>query len=627
MSCLRKLWVSEEFQADKSVQEISDYTQWKVLSLVAKCLLNYFRHNTGEIELLFDLLRCFTTRHVSQYQFVKDFLDNTVAVSYTVEWKRKAFFKYVEIFHDPAWPQTLKAKIIQYVLLPCYHHSLEGPDAERLIGGPAQPDLDNPENIVIDPENPFGNSDAVRILLLQFSSLLPTMWFSSFWEWGQDPSDPSDSSDKNLAQGNKLRRLMTFAWPCLLMKNCIDPATKYHGHLLLSHIIAKFAIHKRIVLQAHALEARAILTPAMPGRMEDGNGMLTHWTKKIIVEDGHAVAQLVHILQLVVRHYKVYYPHMVNSLQRLGFTQNHRKLAVDLAERIKEDSDTAGTSTPAEVSTNGLLGAIVKGRVKAQGAPSPSPGHLRAYCDAVVNFLLRIACQVAGSPGELKNALRPDVWPNTELKLAWFDKLLNTVESQQPNFNNICTALELLCFLLTILKREQILASFKPLQRGIAACMNCPNMKVIRGVHSLLSRLMSFFPTEPLNSSVASKYEELECLYACGLTNYDKATNGSSSQLFSTLMILKAACMHNQCYIDRLITVFMKVLTKMVREHLQPATTTETSPVASELLIISLDLSFIGQILVGLIEKTPDSKVMKAITKMVEDWVKTKACN
>jgi len=42
---------------------------------------------------------------------------------------------------------------------------------------------------------------------------------------------------------------MTFAWPCLLSKMCVDPATKYHGHLLLSHIIAKFAIHKRIVLQ------------------------------------------------------------------------------------------------------------------------------------------------------------------------------------------------------------------------------------------------------------------------------------------------------------------------------------------------------------------------------------------
>ena len=60
--------------------------------------------------------------------------------------------------------------------------------------------------------------------------------------------------------------------------------------------------------------------------------------------------------------------------------------------------------------------------------------------------------------------------------------------------------------------------------------------------------------------------------------------------------------------------------------------------VASELLILSLDLvknrvgvmgpdmrkGFIGGILVGLIDKTHDNKVIKAITKMVEDWVKIK---
>lgn len=66
------------------------------------------------------------------------------------------------------------------------------------------------------------------------------------------------------------------------------------------------------LLKAHAVEARQvvrqaleILTPAMPHRMEDGNTMLTHWTKKIIVEDGHSIQQLLHILQLIVRHYKV----------------------------------------------------------------------------------------------------------------------------------------------------------------------------------------------------------------------------------------------------------------------------------------------------------------------------------
>lgn len=70
------------------------------------------------------------------------------------------------------------------------------------------------------------------------------------------------------------------------------------------------------------------------------------------------------------------------------------------------------------------------------------------------------ASAAIGSPGELlarrcvallKMVLKPDVWPNAELKLAWFDKLLNSVTSHQPNLNNICTALELLTFLLGIL--------------------------------------------------------------------------------------------------------------------------------------------------------------------------------
>lgn len=49
-----------------------------------------------------------------------------------------------------------------------------------------------------------------------------------------------------------------------------------------------------------------ILTPILPNRMEDGYRMLTHWTKKILLEEGHSMPQLVHMLQLIVRHYKVH---------------------------------------------------------------------------------------------------------------------------------------------------------------------------------------------------------------------------------------------------------------------------------------------------------------------------------
>ena len=98
----------------------------------------------------------------------------------------------------------------------------------------------------------------------------------------------------------------------------------------------------------------------MPVRLDDGYRLLSYWTKKIIVEEGHSMQQLFHILQLVVRHYKVYYPvrhhltqHMVNSIQRLGFsptaTLDHRRLAVELAEviikwelhRIKDEAENS----------------------------------------------------------------------------------------------------------------------------------------------------------------------------------------------------------------------------------------------------------------------------------------------
>ncbi|XP_046480160.1 transformation/transcription domain-associated protein [Neodiprion pinetum] len=706
VAALKQIWCNDEYQALHKKVDSVDFWHWKEPKLIVKILLHYFGHRPNDIDLLFQLLRATCDRFVPDFQFLRDFLENTVAQEYTVEWKRNAFFRFVEHFPTNNMSQELKAKVLQLIIIPCFATSFERGEGLKLVGSAPMPYQDNPENVVsvfiskiIDPDNPFGFADCVRISLLQFSCLLVE----------QVSQHIHDVSNKK--QGTKLRRLMTFAWPCLLGKNCVDPATRYHGHLLLSHIIAKFAIHKRIVLQvfhsllkAHAVEARnvvrqalEILTPAMPVRMEDGNTMLTHWTKKIIVEEGHSMQQLFHILQLVVRHYKVYYPvrhqlvqHMVNSIQRLGFsptaTIEHRRLAVELAEviikwelhRIKDEAEnveTGGTGTmtgavkrPSMDDASGTKRLAVQATTSSATlpliTPKIEPGATkpieRAHADAVLNFLLRLACQVndatttPGNPGEqlsrrcvtlLKMALKPDVWPQTcDLKLSWLDKVFASVDNAQPNYGNICTALELMTLLLGVMKREQILSSCKPLQRGLGACIASSNTKVIRLVHGLLSRLMTIFPTEPTSSTVASKYEELDTLYTTvgkfifdGLAAYDKNPSAAPSSLFGTLMMLKAACTNNQSYIDRLITPFMKVLHRMAKDHLHPAQP-EANPVGSELLILSLDLvknrvvvmgvemrkSFVGSILVGLIEKTQDIKVMKAITKMLEEWMKNK---
>ncbi|XP_055005948.1 LOW QUALITY PROTEIN: transformation/transcription domain-associated protein [Boleophthalmus pectinirostris] len=715
VSQLRRVWVSEAFQ-ERHRKDNMAATNWKEPKLLAYCLLSYCKRNYSEIELLFQLLRAFTGRFLCNMTFLKEYMEEEIPKNYSIAQKRALFFRFVE-FSDPHFNDELKAKVLQHILNPAFLHSFEKGEGEQLLG-PPNPEGDNPESItsvfitkVLDPEKQADLLDSLRICLLQFSTLLVE-------------HAPHHIHDNNKSRNSKLRRLMTFAWPCLLPKACVDPACKYSGHLLLAHIIAKFAIHKKIVLQvfhsllkAHTMEARAIvrqamaiLTPAVPARMEDGHQMLTHWTRKIIVE-GHTVPQLVHILHLIVQHFRVYYPvrhhlvqHMISAMQRLGFTPSvtieQRKLAVDLAEviikwelqRIKDqqpetEADTgAGGEGTSGVGVKRALdrGAAATGQdVKrfrtATGAASTVFGRSQSlpgtetmltkpvekqHTDTVVNFLIRIACQVndstnvAGSPGELlsrrcvslmKTALRPDMWPRAELKLQWFDKLLMTVEQPaQANISNICTGLEILCFLLSVLQSPAILAHFKPLQRGIAACMTCTNTKVLRAVHSLLSRLMSIFPTEPSSSTVASKYEELECLYAAvgkviyeGLTNYEKATsNTNPTQLFGTLMILKSACSYNASYIDRLISVFMRSLQKMVREHLSPQQAnpgvTETSTVTSELVMLSLDLvktrlsvmsmemrkNFIQVILTSLIEKSPDPKILRAVVKIVEEWVK-----
>lgn len=246
----------------------------------------------------------------------------------------------------------LKANILQYILIPSFQFAFENNQHVQLIGGPPQPDTDSDDNIisvfinkVVDPDKSPVTSDSIRIFLLQLSSL--------FVQYAHDYIHDVN----NKKQGTKLRRLMTFAWPCLLAKNCVDPFNKYHGHLLLSHIISKFAIHKRIVLQvfhsllkAHAPEAKIvvrqaleILTPSFPTRMEDGYLTLASWTKKILIEENHTVPQLAHMLYIIVKYHKVYYfirhtliNHMISSFQKVGLSANstpeNRQLAIDLTE-------------------------------------------------------------------------------------------------------------------------------------------------------------------------------------------------------------------------------------------------------------------------------------------------------
>ena len=153
------------------------------------------------------------------------------------------FLEFTELFEDDALDYETKAKMITVVLIPLFRSSFTEDKVDELIGEKPNPESENPLNLLnvflskyVDVDKKY--PDSTRIAILQLACLFVEFCAPHI----------HDAVSKR-PQGQKMGKLMSLAWPCLLNKACVDPSTKYHGHLLLAHIIAKFPIHKKIVLQ------------------------------------------------------------------------------------------------------------------------------------------------------------------------------------------------------------------------------------------------------------------------------------------------------------------------------------------------------------------------------------------
>ena len=836
---LLKIWCDDRFhEKHKGIDQL-DYIYWKEPVYLVKIFLKFHSAQLSlqakltnsqqilssqdlypdNIELLFKLLIVFQYKSLLQYEFLRLFFKDVVAKTYTCDWKRLAFFTFVRIFTSSddhtqskfVYSQKLKANILQYILIPCFQYCFENNQHVELIGGAPQPDTDSDDNIisvfinkVVDPDNPYSTSDSVRIFLLQLSSL--------FVQYAHDYIHDVN----NKKQGTKLRRLMTFAWPCLLPKTCVDPFNKYHGHLLLSHIISKFAIHKRIVLQvfhsllkAYAPEAKIvvrqaleILTPSFPTRMEDGYITLASWTKKILIEENHTIPQLAHMLYIIVKYHKVYYlirhtliNHLIASFQKVGLSPNstpeNRQLAIDLTEVIlrweaqcvRETKLCQYNPSPADSSSTYLAEQQQIKQLLLKHPDMLKPFD-KLVSDCIINFFVRVACPITDQQQQqqqqqasqneslskrclslFQTAISNTIWPSADIKYDVIDRILQTLEvnntsltnagqsllgntgqpipqqgqtAQQPNYTSICTAIEIVLFLVenSAGSKTKIQAIFRSIQRGMTACILCTNGRVVRSVSQLIQKLMSVLPIDCFNNNPnvaaatsssttstpsllnspgiisatinsvatgtdqATQSQQFDPIYylfgqpegiLCrtiieGLSYYDKTPaiattisgtldssfNSNNSNLNSCieilsncLLLLKSASANNPQYIDRIMGPFMKILQKLYRDHLSStgvllntnsnmqvaasSTSADGSNVMvgpnstqinsfSELLISCLDLikyrigvmsiemrkMFINSILVTLIDKSIDLRLIRYLIKIISDWIKYK---
>eukprot|EP01114_Cavostelium_apophysatum_P014185 TRINITY_DN3613_c0_g1_i5.p1 TRINITY_DN3613_c0_g1~~TRINITY_DN3613_c0_g1_i5.p1 ORF type:complete len:3612 (+),score=1106.25 TRINITY_DN3613_c0_g1_i5:200-11035(+) len=306
--------------------------------LLIICFLNYCSHHREKVDILFWMLSIFTTRTTIDYTFLKDFYSHDVAEKYTQEEKKAILVHFLTFFKDSTYTQDHKVQVLQVLITPMLTASFAQGEYKDCIDPKI---ISSIIGEILDPKSPGETyEESLNIELLQLATLLVRYMHSELTDHRKE--------------------LIKFAWNHLKSE---DTNTRQCAYVLVCRFIEAYETPPKIILQVYVAllrafqpEARAlvkqaldILTPALQKRLHPGNDAKyptwVKWTKKIIVEEGHSLPQLIHILQLIVRHSALFYqsrshfvPHMVNSLTRISLLPNspheNRKLAVDLADLV-----------------------------------------------------------------------------------------------------------------------------------------------------------------------------------------------------------------------------------------------------------------------------------------------------
>ncbi|KAK8962950.1 hypothetical protein KSP40_PGU020559 [Platanthera guangdongensis] len=315
-------------------QELS-LLQVKESKWLVKCFLNYLRHDRMEVGALFDMLSIFLYHSRIDYTFLKEFYIIEVAEGYAPSSKKVILLHFLDVFQSKQYGQDHVVISMQILILPMLAHTFQNEQSWEVVDSAivktiVEKLLDPPEEVSAEYDEPL------RIELLQLATLL-----------------------LKYLQGhlvNHRKELIKFGWNHLKRE---DNSSKQWAFVNVCHFLEAYQAPEKIILQVFIAllrtcqpenkllvkQALDILMPALPRRLPPGDSRVPIWiryTKKILVEEGHSIPNMIHIFQLIVRHSDLFYscraqfvPQMVNSLSRLGLPSNttveNRRLAIELA--------------------------------------------------------------------------------------------------------------------------------------------------------------------------------------------------------------------------------------------------------------------------------------------------------
>ncbi|KAJ7564762.1 hypothetical protein O6H91_02G032300 [Diphasiastrum complanatum] len=381
---LVQLWQSPARQARLRNEQSLTLIQVKESKQLVKCFLNFLRHDRKEVNVLFDMLSIFLVRTRIDYTFLKEYFMIEVAEGYSPQEKKIVLLQFLHLFQTKTLSQELLVVAMQVLILPMLAHAFQNNQSwdvvdSTIIRTVVEKLLDPPEEISAEYDEPL------RIELLQLATLLLKYL-------------PND-----LVHHRK--ELIKFGWNHLKRE---DSASKQWAFVNVCHFLEAYQAPEKIILQVFvallrtcqpenrvlAKQALDVLIIALPRRLPLGESRIPIWiryTKKILVEEGHSVPNLIHIFQLLVRHSDLFYacraqfvPQMVNSLSRLGLPQNtpteNRRLAIDLAGLVVSWERRRQAESKGSVETD--TQSHIEGSESLNAAEAVDPSGLKRTADA-----------------------------------------------------------------------------------------------------------------------------------------------------------------------------------------------------------------------------------------------------
>ncbi|XP_024180311.1 transformation/transcription domain-associated protein isoform X2 [Rosa chinensis] len=385
------VWKSHARLSRLQNEQELDLVQVKESKWLVKCFLNYLRHEKTEVNVLFDILTIFLFHSRIDYTFLKEYYIIEVAEGYPPNFKKALLLHFLSLFQSKQLGHDHLVVIMQMLILPMLAHAFQNDQSWEVVD-PAivktivDKLLDPPEEVSAEYDEPL------RIELLQLATLLLKYL------------------QNDLVHHRK--ELIKFGWNHLKRE---DSASKQWAFVNVCHFLEAYQAPEKIILQVFVAllrtcqpenkmlvkQALDILMPALPRRLPLGDIRMPIWiryTKKILVEEGHSVPNLIHIFQLIVRHSDLFYscraqfvPQMVNSLSRLGLPYNttaeNRRLAIELAglvvgwERQRQNemkvvADSDGTNQITEFNP-GPSSADIKRSVDGSTFPEDSTKRVK----------------------------------------------------------------------------------------------------------------------------------------------------------------------------------------------------------------------------------------------------------